>query len=134
MLEIIGHVREYPELQRAAAPLEKFYEMYRELCDLSVTLPLDEFAGEVVKKSGYEAMLKAQKEEGQTRLENLGQLISSVKTYVDQNGEDATLAGFLEEVALISDLDSYDQDADSVTMMTIHSAKGLGVPLRFCCR
>lgn len=68
--------------------------------------PLDEFAGEVVKKSGYEAMLKAQKEEGQTRLENLGQLISSVKTYVDQNGEDATLAGFLEEVALISDLDS----------------------------
>ena len=60
--------------------------MYRELCDLSVTLPLDEFAGEVVKNSGYEAMLKAQKEEGQTRLENLGQLISSVKTYVDQNG------------------------------------------------
>ena len=131
MLEIIGHVREYPELQRAAAPLGKFYEMYRELCDLSVTLPLDEFAGEVVKKSGYEAMLKAQKEEGQTRLENLGQLISSVKTYVDQNGEDATLAGFLEEVALISDLDSYDQDADSVTMMTIHSAKGLEFPYVF---
>ena len=131
MLEIIGHVREYPELQRSAAPLEKFYEMYRELCDLSVTLPLDEFAGEVVKKSGYEAMLKAQKEEGQTRLENLGQLISSVKTYVDQNGEDATLAGFLEEVALISDLDSYDQDADSVTMMTIHSAKGLEFPYVF---
>ena len=131
MLEIIGHVREYPELQRAAAPLEKFYEMYRELCDLSVTLPLDEFAGEVVKKSGYEAMLKAQKEEGPTRLENLGQLISSVKTYVDQNGEDATLAGFLEEVALISDLDSYDQDADSVTMMTIHSAKGLEFPYVF---
>ena len=131
MLEIIGHVREYPELQRAAAPLEKFYEIYRELCDLSVTLPLDEFAGEVVKKSGYEAMLKAQKGEGQTRLENLGQLISSVKTYVDQNGEDATLAGFLEEVALISDLDSYDQDADSVTMMTIHSAKGLEFPYVF---
>ena len=131
MMEIIGHVREYPELQRAAAPLEKFYGMYRELCDLSVTLPLDEFAGEVVKKSGYEAMLKAQKEEGQTRLENLGQLISSVKTYVDQNGEDATLAGFLEEVALISDLDSYDQDADSVTMMTIHSAKGLEFPYVF---
>ena len=131
MLEIIGHVREYPELQRAAVALEKFYEMYRELCDLSVTLPLDEFAGEVVKKTGYEAMLKAQKEEGQTRLENLGQLISSVKTYVDQNGEDATLSGFLEEVALISDLDSYDEDADSVTMMTIHSAKGLEFPYVF---
>ena len=105
--------------------------MYRELCDLSVTMPLDEFAGEVIKKTGYEAMLKAQKEEGETRLENLGQLVSSVKTYADQNGEDATLSGFLEEVALISDLDSYDEDADSVTMMTIHSAKGLEFPYVF---
>ena len=131
MLEVIAHVREYPELQRAAAALEKFYEMYRDLCDLAVTIPLDEFVGEVVKRSGYEAMLKAQKEEGQTRLENLGQLVSSIKTYADQNGEDATLSGFLEEVALISDLDSYDQDADSVTMMTIHSAKGLEFPYVF---
>ena len=105
--------------------------MYRELCDLSVTLPLDEFAGEVIRKTGYEAMLKAQKEEGETRLENLGQLISSVKTYAEQNGEDATLSGFLEEVALIADLDSYDEDADSVTLMTMHSAKGLEFPYVF---
>ena len=131
MLQIIADVRDYPELGRAAAPLEKFYELYRELCDLSVTLPLDEFAGEVIRKTGYEAMLKAQKEEGEARIENLGQLVSSVKTYADQNGEDATLSGFLEEVALISDLDSYDQDADSVTMMTIHSAKGLEFPYVF---
>ena len=131
MLQIIADARDYPELGRAAAPLEKFYELYRELCDLSVTLPLDEFAGEVIRKTGYEAMLKAQKEEGEARLENLGQLVNSVKTYADQNGEDATLSGFLEEVALISDLDSYDQDADSVTMMTIHSAKGLEFPYVF---
>lgn len=131
MMEIIAHVRDYPALQRAAAPLERFYEMYRELCDLSVSEPLDVFVGDVIKKSGYEAMLKAMKEEGETRLENLGQLVSSIKTYADQNGEDATLAGFLEEVALISDLDSYDNDADSVTMMTIHSAKGLEFPYVF---
>lgn len=131
MMEIIAHVRDYPALQRACAPLERFYEMYRELCDLSVSEPLDVFVGDVIKKSGYEAMLKAMKEEGETRLENLGQLVSSIKTYADQNGEDATLAGFLEEVALISDLDSYDNDADSVTMMTIHSAKGLEFPYVF---
>lgn len=131
MMEIIAHVRDYPALQRAAAPLERFYEMYRELCDLSISEPLDVFVGDVIKKSGYEAMLKAMKEEGETRLENLGQLVSSIKTYADQNGEDATLAGFLEEVALISDLDSYDNDADSVTMMTIHSAKGLEFPYVF---
>ena len=131
MLEIVAHVRDYPELQRSAAALERFYEMYRELCDLSVTEPLDQFVGDVIAKSGYEAMLKAMKEEGETRRENLGQLVSSVKTYADQNGEDATLSGFLEEVALISDLDSYDTDADSVTMMTIHSAKGLEFPYVF---
>ena len=131
MMEIIAHVRDYPALQRASAPLERFYAMYRELCDLSISEPLDVFVGDVIKKSGYEAMLKAMKEEGETRLENLGQLVSSIKTYADQNGEDATLAGFLEEVALISDLDSYDNDADSVTMMTIHSAKGLEFPYVF---
>ena len=131
MMEIIAHVRDYPELQRAAAALERFYEMYRELCDLSVSEPLDQFVGDVIAKSGYEAMLKAMKEEGETRRENLGQLVSSIKTYADQNGEDATLSGFLEEVALISDLDSYDNDADSVTMMTIHSAKGLEFPYIF---
>lgn len=131
MMEVIAHVREYPELQRAAAALERFYEMYRELCDLSVSEPLDVFVGDVIAKTGYEAMLKAMKEEGETRRENLGQLVSSIKTYADQNGEDATLSGFLEEVALISDLDSYDDDADSVTMMTIHSAKGLEFPYVF---
>ena len=131
MMEVIAHVREYPELQRAAAALERFYEMYRELCDLSVSEPLDVFVGDVIAKTGYEAMLKAMKEEGETRRENLGQLVSSIKTYADQSGEDATLSGFLEEVALISDLDSYDDDADSVTMMTIHSAKGLEFPYVF---
>ena len=131
MMEVIAHVREYPELQRAAAALERFYEMYRELCDLSVSEPLDVFVGDVIAKTGYEAMLKAMKEEGETRRENLGQLVNSIKTYADQNGEDATLSGFLEEVALISDLDSYDDDADSVTMMTIHSAKGLEFPYVF---
>ena len=87
MMEIIAHVRDYPELQRAAAALERFYEMYRELCDLSVSEPLDQFVGDVIAKSGYEAMLKAMKEEGETRRENLGQLVSSIKTYADQNSQ-----------------------------------------------
>ena len=62
MLKIVADSRNYPALQRASAALERFYEMYRELCDLSVTLPLDEFVGEVIRRSGYEAMLKAQHE------------------------------------------------------------------------
>ena len=68
---------------------------------------------------------------GQTRLENIGQLVSSVKTYADQRGPEASLEGFLEEVALISDFGSYDEDADVVVMMTLHSAKGLEFPYVF---
>ena len=131
MMEVIAHAATYPALARAAGALGSFYAMYQDLCDKATRLPLDEFMGEVIAKTGYEAMLKAQGEEGQTRLENLGQLVSSIKTYVDQNGEDATLAGFLEEVALISDLDSYDEGADAVVMMTLHSAKGLEFPYVF---
>ncbi|MDD4850449.1 MAG: 3'-5' exonuclease, partial [Gemmiger sp.] len=131
MLEILAHVDQYPALGRASGALRGFYNLYRDLCDKATRLPLDEFAGEVIAKTGYEAMLKAQQEEGQTRLENLGQLVSSIKTYADQNGEDATLSGFLEEVALIADIDSYDQEVDSVTMMTMHSAKGLEFPYVF---
>ncbi|EJX05133.1 ATP-dependent DNA helicase PcrA [gut metagenome] len=73
-------------------------------------------------------MLEAQGDEGAARLENLGQLVSSVKNYEDQkaqSGEEASLAEFLEEVALISDIDSYNEDSDVVILMTMHSAKGL---------
>ena len=131
MLEILAHVERYPSLGRAAGALNGFYRIYRELCDAALRMPLDEFANTVIEKSGYEAMLKAQKEEGQTRLENLGQLVSSIKTYANQNEGEATLSGFLEEVALIADIDSYDEGADSVTMMTMHSAKGLEFPYVF---
>ena len=131
MMEVIAHTELYPALGRAAGALNTFYMMYRDLCQKAATMPLDDFMGEVISKTGYEAMLKAQGDEGQTRLENLGQLVSSIKTYADQNGEDATLSGFLEEVALISDLDSYDENADSVVMMTLHSAKGLEFPYVF---
>ena len=131
MMEIIAHVRDYPELQRAAAALERFYEMYRELCNLSVSEPLDQFVGDVIAKSGYEAMLKAMKEEGETRRENLGQLVNNVKNYCDQHGEDASLEGYLEDIALISDIDSYNESADQVVLMTIHSAKGLEFPYVF---
>jgi DNA helicase-2/ATP-dependent DNA helicase PcrA len=73
-------------------------------------------------------MLEALGEEGVTRLENIGQLVSNVKTYADMHGSEATLAGYLEEIALISDIDNYDENADRVVMMTLHSAKGLEFP------
>ena len=125
LLDVCRRADQFPELGRTSAPLLKFYQLYLQLKEAADTLPLDEFAAKVMELSGYEAMLKAAGDEGAARLENLGQLISSVKTYADQKGPEASLEGFLEEVALISDLDSYDQDTDVVVMMTMHAAKGL---------
>ena len=125
MLEIIARMDQYPALARASAALGGFYLIYRRLLDAYETLPLDEFTQQILDITGYRAMLKAAGEEGETRLENIGQLVSSVKTYADQRGPEASLAGFLEEVALISDIDSYDEGADVVVMMTMHAAKGL---------
>lgn len=125
MLNIIKHSIRYPALGRATVSLQNFYRIYIELVELYNTLPLDLFVGKLIDETGYRAMLEASGEEGQTRLENIGQLISSVKTYADQRGPEASLEGFLEEVALINDLDQYDQQADVVVLMTLHAAKGL---------
>ncbi len=125
VLEVCRHAADYPALSRAAGALRGFCELYDKLAEEADALPLDQFANQVIELTGYKTMLKAQGEEGQTRLENLGQLVSSVRTYADQKGPEASLAGYLEEVALISDLDSYDEENDTVVLMTLHSAKGL---------
>ena len=59
-------------------------------------MPLDVFVSEILEITGYRSMLEAEGEEGQTRMENIGQLVSSVKTYADQRGPEASLPGFLE--------------------------------------
>ena len=125
MLEVCQHAREYPALARAGSALAGFCKIYDDLCEAHDTMPLDGFVTELLEVTGYRAMLEADKEKGPDRLENVGQLISSVRTYADQKGPEASLAGFLEEVALISDIDSYNEDSDVVVLMTMHAAKGL---------
>ena len=81
-----------------------------------------------MEKTGYIAMLESKPtEENKTRLENIRELKSSINAYV-QNAEVPTLAGFLEEIALYTDLETYNEGDDAVVMMTIHSAKGLEFP------
>lgn len=125
ILDVLANVQSYAPLQRASQALTAFYGMYMQLVQKSQELPMDAFVSEIIEITGYRKMLEAQEEEGKTRLENIGQLVSSVKTYADQRGPEASLFGYLEEVALISDLDSYDEGADVVVMMTMHAAKGL---------
>ena len=125
LLEVIADAQNYPALSRSLAALKGFYAIYEDLVKTAQEAPLDELFAAVIDRSGYRRMLEAQGEEGQSRLENLGELISSVKTYAQEQGEEATLEGYLEEVALISDIDGYDENADTVVMMTMHAAKGL---------
>lgn len=128
MLEVIRDAASYPQLSRAFKALAAFYEIYQSMVQAEQELSLAEFAAELPEITGYHAMLKAAGEEGITRLENLGQLVSNVKTYADMNGAEASLEGYLEEIALIADIDNYDQEADRVVLMTMHAAKGLEFP------
>ena len=116
-------------------PLLKFWQIYEKLQESLETRTLDEFAQDVIEVTGYKAMLEADAAKGHEdaadRLQNLGQLVNNVKNYCDQHGEDASLEGYLEDIALISDIDSYNESADQVVLMTIHSAKGLEFPYVF---
>ena len=135
MLDIISHADQYAKLSRAVMPLLKFWQIYCGLQDSLETKTLDAFAADVIELTGYKAMLEADAAKGHEdaadRLQNLGQLVNNVKNYCDQHGEDATLEGYLEDIALISDIDSYNESADQVVLMTIHSAKGLEFPYVF---
>ena len=135
MLEIIRHADQYAKLSRAIAPLYKFYQIYERLQDSLENRTLDEFASDVIEITGYKAMLEADAAKGHEdaadRLQNLGQLVNNVKNYCDQHGEEASLEGYLEDIALISDIDNYNESADQVVLMTIHSAKGLEFPYVF---
>ena len=135
MLEIIRHADQYAKLSRAIAPLYKFYQIYERLQDSLENKTLDEFASDVIEITGYKAMLEADAAKGHEdaadRLQNLGQLVNNVKNYCDQQSEEASLEGYLEDIALISDIDNYNESADQVVLMTIHSAKGLEFPYVF---
>ena len=83
---------------------------------------------EVIELTGYVKELEAEKtEEAQARIENIDELISKVVAY-EEGEEHPTLSGFLEEVALVADIDSLDEGSDYVVLMTLHSAKGLEFP------
>ncbi len=130
--EVIAHAGDYPELQKAANKLGQFTAMMEELTELSRTMDLPNFYEEVVARTGYAAMLQAKNDlESRSRLENVRELLTSINSYLENADGELTLAGFLDEIALYTDLDSHDPDEDAVVMMTMHSAKGLEFPTVF---
>ncbi len=114
----------YPALSRASGKLKEFAEMIKELIKLSEVVSVHDLSQEVIEKTGYVNALIAAGPTEQDRVENVKELSSSILQYELENDE-PTLSGFLEEVALVSDIDSLDSTQDRVIMMTVHSAKGL---------
>ena len=129
LYHVVSDPYSYGPLEKPALKLLQFsglIEGLAELLDNGMTLP--DFYDEVLARSGYVDMLQAKPtEENKTRLENVRELKSSINAYVE-NAENPTLAGFLEEIALYTDLEQYNESDDAVVMMTMHSAKGLEFP------
>ncbi len=118
---------------KASGAMKRFVELIASLMTLRRTLPLDEFYEEVMEKSGYRDNLianMAKDPDNRTRLENILELKTNIVYYMNA-AEEPTLEGFLEETSLLTDIDRYDEGADAVTLMTVHSSKGLEFPRVF---
>src|SRR5690242_20256691 len=120
-----------PKITKAAG---QFRDLIRNYTNMQEFLSVTELVEEILDKSGYREMLKAEKSlEAQSRLENLEELLSVTKNF-ENSSEDKTLVAFLTDLALVADIDSLDDDgekADTITLMTLHSAKGLEFPVVF---
>lgn len=124
LFEVLENSADYPALSRASSKLKQFTDMINGFIEMSKDVSIHALCEEVVNTSGYMAALIAAGPTEQDRVENVKELSSSILQYELENDE-PTLSGYLEEIALVSDIDSLDSESDRVIMMTVHSAKGL---------
>ncbi len=124
-LECAGGV---PGLGKAVLKIQPFVHLIHEFRLKLADLTLEQLIEELLDKSGYTESLKEEgTDEAEARLENIGELISKAVTY-EEGAEHAELSGFLEEVALVADIDSLEEQDNRVLLMTLHSVKGLEFP------
>ena len=126
---VVSDPYSFGPLEKSAAKFMDFTVMIEDLAQLLEDgMSLLDFYDQVMERTGYARMLEMKPtEENKTRLENIKELKSSIHTYMEQSDE-PTLAGFLEEVSLYTDIDNYNEGEDAVVMMTMHAAKGLEFP------
>ncbi len=130
MFWVMERADNYLALSRTATTLKQFAGLINELTALLDVMPLDTFVDEVLDRTGYRQMIRDMGAEEAERLDNLDEFISGVKEYME-SVEAPSLSEFLQETALVADVDRYDDTADAVVLMTIHSAKGLEFPWVF---
>ncbi len=124
LLEVLRQADQFAALAKKKGVLDSFVAMMDELSHLAETQPLDLVLEQLLEKTGYRMMLQGQGIEGAVRMENILELKSNLIRYQQENPE-GNLSGFLEEIALYTDLDNYDPGTDAMVLMTIHAAKGL---------
>ncbi len=125
LFEVIKNADLYPELSRASTRMRIFANMISELIEESKELAPDLLYDRLLEKTGYLRLLEEKNTvEDSARAENVKELKTSIINYKSETTE-PTLEGYLADVALYTDMDNYDKDADCVVMMTMHSAKGL---------
>lgn len=133
LFEVVSHAKDYPALSRAANKMTLFAAQMQGLIELSndEKVTLGELYDELVERIDYLNFLKTDDpESAEDRAANVQELASNLRRFEEENPE-GTLSDFLEEVSLITDIDNYDNNADSVVLMTVHSAKGLEFPVVF---
>ncbi|MBR3966854.1 MAG: UvrD-helicase domain-containing protein [Clostridia bacterium] len=130
LFDVIRNSGQYIALANYKSRFDDFADMIENLSELAKEVSLDVLVKETLERSGYKQMLLDAGEQEAERLENLEEFISNIIEY-QQNAEEPSLTGFLEENALVADVDRYDENADAVVLMTIHSAKGLEFPVVF---
>ncbi len=111
--------------------VREFYKLICDLRELSQSLPIDEFITEVYEKTGYKELLKLD-DKAQERMENVDELINGASSYIAAS-ENPNFSDYMDSIALISDIDNYDEELDAASLMTIHAAKGLEFPIVFIC-
>lgn len=121
---------EFAKLQRASKKLKSFAQMIESFREKMAVMPLAELLGVVLDETGYLLSLANDPASYQERVANLQELANNLRRYQDENPE-GDLNGFLQEIALLTDIDNYNAESESVIMMTIHSAKGLEFPTVF---
>ena len=135
LYEALRVAEEVPSIGRSLSKIDGFVTFIQMLKSKADVLTVEEILQEVIDSTGYVAELEAEDtEESRARIENIDELISKTVAYqeaMEEQNQPATLSGFLEEVALIADIDTVDPDQDYVLLMTLHSAKGLEFPKVF---
>lgn len=134
--DALRHAEYIPNLGRSAGKISSFVSLIEVLKShlSSPDYSLEDLMNEIIEATGYVAELEAEEtEEAQGRIDNINELINKVVTYEKNATEEPTLSEFLEEVALVADIDSLEESNNVVILMTLHSAKGLEFPYVYLC-